>query len=102
MDQVTPRTTGNSKQHPQRILPDGDAAIVTLEDGDPRLESSTGGSEWDWDAEAVSSAVRCVGCGNAGPLFREPDGRILCEACSGRGPQPTSLAVERQSSVVTP
>lgn len=70
----------------QRLLPGAGASVVTLEDGEPCIESSTDDWQWDWDAETVASLVRCHDCGNSEKLFREPDGRVLCEACLLRGP----------------
>lgn len=63
-----------------------DSAVVTLEGGEPCLENPTDGGCWDWDMEAISSVVRCQECGGSERVFREPDGRILCEVCLLRGP----------------
>jgi hypothetical protein len=63
-----------------------DGSVVTLEDGEPCLETPTDGGPWDWDMETVSSVVRCQECGGSERVFREPDGRIFCEICLLRGP----------------
>jgi len=68
---------------------DADGSVVILEDGEPCLESSADGGHWDWDMEAVSTDVRCQECGGSERVFREPDGRILCETCLLRGPAQT-------------
>ena len=62
----------------------GDGSIVTLEGGEPCLESSADGGRWDWDMDAVSPVIRCQECGGSERVFREPDGRILCETCLAR------------------
>lgn len=60
--------------------------IVTLKDGEPCLQSSPDVVPWDWDMESVAPPARCQECGSCAKAFREPDGRILCEACLLRGP----------------
>lgn len=73
---------------PPRAQLAGDGSVITLEDGEPCLEGSPDGGRWDWDMEAVSSVTRCQECGGSERVFREPDGRILCETCLSRGPTP--------------
>jgi hypothetical protein len=73
------------RQKAQHLKHGGDTSVVTLEDGEPCLESPPDGGQWDWDTEAVSSIVRCQECGNSERIFKEPDGRILCETCLLRG-----------------
>ena len=74
----------------QQAAPDShagaDGTVVTLEDGEPCLQSSSDVVPWDWDMETVAPPVRCHECGSCEKAFREPDGRILCEACLLRGP----------------
>jgi hypothetical protein len=60
--------------------------VVTLEDGEPCLESSADAGHWDWDMEAEEAVFRCQECGGSERVFKEPDGRIFCEACLLRGP----------------
>lgn len=70
----------------RRLRLGGDGSIVTLEDGEPCLEGSSDAGQWDWDAEAVSAVIRCQECGSSERIFKEPDGKILCETCLLRGP----------------
>jgi len=80
------RKVAAAGQAARRFHLGADGSVVTLEDGEPCLENLTDGGQWDWDTEAVSSVVRCQDCGNSERVFKEPDGRILCEACLLRGP----------------
>ena len=76
------RATEPATRRPQ---PGVDHPVVTLEDGEPCLEASSDG-RWDWDTEALSTEPRCQLCGSDERVIREPDGRLLCEACLLRGP----------------
>lgn len=79
-------STAPQRKGTQHLPVGADASLITLEDGEPCIESATDGGQWDWDSEAVSSVVRCQDCGNSERVFKEPDGRILCETCLLRGP----------------
>lgn len=71
---------------------DADGSVVILEEGEPCLPSSVDAAAWDWDMESVASGYRCQECGSAEKVVREPDGRIVCEACLLRGPAPAAHA----------
>ena len=74
-------------QHAARDLrANAHESLVTLEYGEPCLQSAADVVAWDWDMESLAGPTRCQECGSSEKAFREPDGRILCEACLLRGP----------------
>jgi hypothetical protein len=78
--------TAAARQVARELQLDAEGSVVALELGDPSLKASADEAQWDWDMESVAAATRCQECGSSTRVFREPDGRILCETCLLRGP----------------
>jgi hypothetical protein len=75
-----------ARQLARELQLDADGSVVTLELGEPCLNTAADTARWDWDMESVTEAARCQECGSSTRVFREPSGKIQCEACLLRGP----------------